>query len=78
MPWRRMDDWMTVRLRYLKLLFRIILIPPGYCQENKIYGTQVEWESINLVLSNVILGYNLQNDIRLEIEKKFKDKCVYA
>ncbi|MFR5087544.1 MAG: hypothetical protein ACLTDT_08350 [Clostridium sp.] len=54
------------------------ILSPGYCQENKIYGTQVEWESINLVLSNVILGYNLQNDIRLEIEKKFKDKCVYA
>ena len=51
---------------------------PGYCQENKIYGTQVDWKSINLELSNVILGYNLQNDIRLEIEKKFKDKCVYA
>ena len=54
------------------------ILLPGYCRENKIYGTQVEWESINLVLSNVILGYNLQNDIRLEIEKKFKDKCVYA
>lgn len=52
------------------------ILIPGYCQKNKIYGTQVNWKSINLVLSNVILGYNLANDIRLEIEKKFKDICM--
>lgn len=52
------------------------ILIPGYCQENKIYGTQVDWKSINLELANVILGPNLPADIRLEIEKKFKDICI--
>lgn len=52
------------------------ILIPEYCHKNKIYGAQLDWRTINLELSNVIFGKNLDADIRLEIEGKFKGICI--
>ncbi len=54
------------------------ILIPGYCQKNKICGTEVNWEAINLSLSKVILGHNLSDDLISKIKKNFKNKCTYS
>lgn len=54
------------------------ILVPGYCKKNEIYGTEVNWDTINLSLSEVILGHNLSDDLILKIKKNFGDKCTYS